>query len=72
MPSNKIVRMTRLLEYTGTREDIEQCIRQNAVQGFRDFGRVQIRSAFLPFPEEVPDAHPDQMPLNLPNPNTGD
>lgn len=72
MPSNKIVRMTRLMEYTGTREDIEQCIKQNAVQGFRDFGRVQIRSVFLPFPEEVPEADKNQLHLNLPNPNTGD
>lgn len=73
MRSDKIVRMVRILEYTGTREDIEQVIKQNAVQGFRDFGHVQIRSAFLPFPEEPKDGvHPNQMPLNLPATDTGD
>lgn len=61
-----IVKMIRLLEYTGTQADIDYCIKQNAVQGYRDFGRVKIRSVFLPFPEEQPQVDERQMDLPIP------
>lgn len=50
---SEIVRVVRILEYTGPRASVEKVLQQNAVKGFKDFGVVVIREAVLPFPEVV-------------------
>jgi hypothetical protein len=49
---SEIVRIIRVLEYTGPREELEKCLVQNAVKGQVKFGRITIREAIVGnFPE---------------------
>ncbi len=49
-----IVRIVRVLEYTGPRDQLEKALSQNAVKGTQEFGAITIREAFLgSYPEVV-------------------
>lgn len=51
--SNDIVRIIRLLEYTGPRDAVEYGLQQNAVKGLATFGSISIRETTLPYPEVI-------------------
>lgn len=62
---SEIVRVVRILEYTGPRASVEKVLQQNAVKGLKDFGVVVIRETMLPFPEVVEAPPVVQNPMML-------
>lgn len=47
-----IIRVVRVLEYVGPREQLERSLAQNVVKRHKQFGQITVREAYLgEFPE---------------------
>lgn len=54
----EIVRVLRVLEYVGPRDQLERVLNQNAVKGTRVFGEITVREAMVGSWPEVLENNP--------------